>query len=212
MKKLLSSLLLMLLMQPGLVMANPQTAPQIQVEVIIFQSLALRGWTEEYWPDFDGITSTQGMRRLNGADGYAKLVVPDKRNLLDEVSKMTTDRGYDVLAHFAWQQPLQPNQQAHAVLIDPSIQIRRSETSPLLGSVRVYQERFIHAEVNLELDRQIPARIRERFAEHQQIPIEWLMDSWRFKIDESRRVRYGQLHYIDHPIFGILIQVNRITP
>jgi hypothetical protein len=125
---------------------------------------------------------------------------------------MTTDRGYDVLAHFAWQQTLESNDIASPILIDPAIQTRRADTSPFLGKVRIYQERFIHAEVYIEIDRQIPTRIRERFATHQNIPIEWLLDSWRFKIDESRRVRYGQLHYLDHPIFGVLIQIDRVKP
>lgn len=212
MKKLFSSLLLLVFLQPGLVLANQANPPKVQVEVIIFQSLALRGWTEEYWPDFDGITSTLGTKRLDGIDGYAQLIEKDKFNLLEEVSKMTTDRGYDVLAHIAWQQPLESNDSASPILLDPAIQMRRADSSPLLGKIRVYQERFIHAEVYLEIDRQIPNRIRERFANHQQIPLEWLLDSWRFKIDESRRVRYGQLHYLDHPIFGVLIQIDRVAP
>jgi hypothetical protein len=212
MKKLISSLFIMLLFQPGLVGANAQTEPTIQVEIIIFQSLALRGWTEEYWTDFDGITSTSNTARFGGINGYAKLVEPDKLNLLEEVSKMTTDRGYDVLAHIAWQQPLRANQLAIPILIDTSIQQRRANVSPILGKIRLYQERFIHAEVYMELDRQIPIRIRERFADHQQIPFEWLPDSWRFKIDESRRIRYGQIHYLDHPIFGVLIRIDRVQP
>ncbi|WFE68292.1 CsiV family protein [Thiomicrospira sp. R3] len=211
MKKLFSSLIMLVLFQSGLVMANPLQGAKVQVEVIIFQSLALRGWTEEYWPDFDGITSIADTIRLGEPNNYAQLIEPSKYSLVEEVSKMTTDRGYDVLAHFAWQQPLQSNQLAIPVLIEPTIQSRRAETSPLLGKIRLFQERFIHAEVYLELDRQIPVRIRERFAEHQQIPADWLPDSWRFKIDESRRMRYGQLHYLDHPIFGVLIKVDRVT-
>ncbi|WP_052501360.1 CsiV family protein [Thiomicrospira microaerophila] len=211
MKKLILSLFIMLLFQPGLVGANPQTEPKIQVEIIIFQSLALRGWTEEYWPDLDGIISTADSRRIAGLDGYAQRLDPDQRTLLEEAGKMTTDRGYDILAHLAWQQPLRSNQLAMPVLIDPSLQLRRANVSRLLGKIRIYQERFIHADVQMELDRQIPTRIRENFANHQQIPIEWLPESWRFKIEESRRVRYGQIHYLDHPIFGVLIKIDRVA-
>ncbi|UQB41432.1 hypothetical protein JX580_06980 [Thiomicrospira microaerophila] len=211
MKKLFSSLIILLFLQPGLVVANPSNEPRVQIEVIIFQSLALRGWTEEYWPEFDGITTTADATFFGALDQYARLVDAEKLSLKDEISKMTTDRGYDVLAHFAWQQPLKSRIDAIPLLIEPSIQLRRAESSPLLGKIRVYQERFIHAEVNMELDRQIPVRIRSRFAEHQQIPIDWLPDSWRFKIEESRRMRFGQLHYLDHPIFGVLIKVDRVA-
>lgn len=211
MKKIFSSLLIFMFMQPSLVKANTQGETRIQIEVVIFQSLALRGWTEEYWPDFDGITSTLNTTHMGAGDNYAQRIEDEHLSLKTEVSRMTTDRGYDVLAHFAWQQPLRSNQHAIPVLIEPSLQLRRTQTSPLLGKIRVYQERFIHAEVNMELDRQIPTRIRTNFAQHQQIPINWLPESWRFRIEESRRIRYGQLHYLDHPIFGIMIKVDRVV-
>ncbi|MGV0034771.1 MAG: CsiV family protein [Candidatus Azotimanducaceae bacterium WSBS_2022_MAG_OTU7] len=29
---------------------------------------------------------------------------------------------------------------------------------------------------------------------------------------QSRRMRSDELHYIDHPLFGIVVRINRFTP
>ena len=197
-------------LMPSLAQAQDTKPPQVQVEVIVFQSLALRGWTEEYWPDLIELPPTENAIHFNSTQAYARLVDADRLTLKDELAKMTTAQGYDVLAHFAWQQPALDRENAKPILIDQFVQRRRLESSILFGTIRMYQERFAHVDVHLELDRQIPTRIRERFAEHQQIDSDWMTEGWRFQLNESRRVRYGQLHYLDHPIFGVLIKVDRV--
>lgn len=191
------------------VQAN-DSLPQVYVEVIIFQSLALKGWTEEYWPENQPLPNTSNVTVLNGQDGYARRVGDEQLTLQQERSRMTTDRGYDVLAHFGWIQNAYPRSQAKPIFIDAGIQKRRVGASNLFGTITMYQGRFNHIEIDLELDRRIPHLARERFAEQQQIDLEWLPESWRFQIQESRRVRPGQLHYIDHPIYGILVKVDPI--
>lgn len=187
-----------------------EPAPQVRVEVIIFQSLALRGWTQEYWPDAEQLPDVDQVRHFNREDGYARLLPSDQLTLTDEISKMTTDKGYDILAHFAWQQETLPKELSAPILLDQFIQQRRMESSILFGSIRIYQERFAHIEVDLELDRQIPIRIRDNFALHQQIDPDWMSEGWRFRLKESRRTRPGELHYLDHPIFGVLVKFDRV--
>ena len=184
--------------------------PQVRVEVIIFQSLALRGWTEEYWPDIYELPQIENVRYFNATDGYARLLPQEQLTLNNDVAKMTTEKGYDVLAHFGWQQPTLPKDQAEPVLIDQSVQQSRMESSILFGTIRFYQERFAHIEVDIELDRQIPERIRDDFARHQQIDADWMTEGWRFQLKESRRIRPGELHYLDHPIFGVLVKFERV--
>ncbi|HEY9018877.1 CsiV family protein [Thiomicrospira sp.] len=187
-----------------------KSPPQVQIEVIVFQSLALRGWTEEYWPDILELPDTENATHFNAADEYATLLKNESFTLNEEVEKMTTEKGYDVLAHFAWQQPALDREKALPILIDQFVQQRRLESSILFGTIRMYQERFSHIQVNLEIDRQIPQAVLERFTEHQHLDIDWITEGWRFQINESRRVRYGEIHYLDHPIFGVLIKVDRV--
>lgn len=205
---LLSTLLLSLI---GLLPFTASSANQtVQIEVIIFQSLALSGWTEEYWPSDLDMPKMNNLTQLNAQDNYAKRLTSEQLTLTNEVAKMTTQRGYDVLAHFGWRQQAHANTSAKAILIDTQLQQRRQGVSNLIGTLRMYQGRFSHIEIDLELDRRIPTPIKERFAQHQQIAPEWLPESWRFQIKESRRIRPGQLHYIDHPLFGILVKIDTL--
>jgi hypothetical protein len=185
-------------------------ASTLQVEVIIFQTLALSGWTEEYWPDDKPAPVLDNITQLNGQDGYAKRLPNSKLSLTKEVEKMTNERGYDVLAHFGWRQPANTSQQAKPILIDSQLQQRRQGVSNLLGTLKIYQGRYAHIDIDLELERRIPGPTKQAFAQHQQLSTEWLAESWRFHIKESRRIKSGQLHYIDHPIFGILVKIDTV--
>ena len=51
------------------------------------------------------------------------------------------------------------------------------------GSVTLVRERFLHLDLDLMLDA-------------------------TYSLDERRRVRSGELHYFDHPMFGVIAQVN----
>lgn len=211
MKLLVIALTSLISWLPFQVSAEDEKAPpKVQIEVIVFQSLALRGWTEEYWPDILELPDTENATQFNAEDGYARLLKPESFTLNEEVEKMTTEKGYDVLAHFAWRQNALSREEALPVLVDQFVQQRRLESSILFGTIRMYQERFPHVQVNLEIDRQIPHAVLERFTEHQHLDIDWITEGWRFQINESRRVRYGEIHYLDHPIFGILIKVDRV--
>ncbi len=59
------------------------------------------------------------------------------------------------------------------------------------GTLRLYVSRYLHIEPNLWLTDQ-DARGRR----------------YRVQIDHSRRMRSEELHYLDHPKFGLLIQIN----
>ncbi|WP_051678522.1 CsiV family protein [Thiomicrospira pelophila] len=211
MKLLVIALTSLISWLPFQVSAEDEKAPpKVQIEVIVFQSLALRGWTEEYWPDILALPDTENATQFNAEDGYARLLTAESFTLNEEVEKMTTEKGYDVLAHFAWRQNALSREEALPVLVDQFVQQRRLESSILFGTIRMYQERFPHVQVNLEIDRQIPQAVLERFTEHQHLDIDWITEGWRFQINESRRVRFGEIHYLDHPIFGVLIKVDRV--
>lgn len=210
--RILIALFSLYLLQPGLVIADSK---QVQIEVVVFQSLALRGWTEELWPDAETLASKLTMQSKaispHSNKNFAKLLPNDQLTMHAQVEKMTPDKGYQVLAHFGWLQETLPQQDSLPVLIDQTLQQHRQDTSSIYGSLRFYQERFAHIDLELELDRIIPASIKQRFAEHQQLDPEWLNDSWRFQIKESRRIRPGEIHYLDHPIFGVLVKFNRVN-
>lgn len=186
--------------------ANNPAQGQLKIEVVVFQTGALRGWTEERWPE---LYDQKFFNQEELLTQY-KLLAPNQLELLPQVSKMTPEKGYTILAHFGWTQPAYNKNQAKFLAFDSSWQANPNHPSSISGGVKTYKERYNHAEIYIDLDRPIPNAIKERFAENQQLEKEYLPITWRFRLDEARRIKAGELHYIDHPIFGILIKVNSI--
>ncbi len=173
--------------------------PKFKVEIVVFETLALRGWTEEFWPSNPDIIDTETAVNVDG--------LPETESMLSEqVEKMTPALGYKVLYHKTWLLNAVPEDEALPLLISV---IPEKEGQPRVeGTLLFYKSRYPHVIVNLELERKIPLRIRKKFALHQKMELDQLPEYWRFQIHESRKIKSNQLHYIDHPLFGALVQIQ----
>lgn len=181
--------------------ADTEAPPKFQVELIVFESLALKGWTEEYWPENLNIMDL-GEDELS----TAPRVAPKYLMLNNEVSKMTTRIGYHVLFHQAWIVDALPEDQSKPMLV--SVLPEDDNDSRLEGTLRFYKSRYPHVVLNLELEHKIPYRIRDEFAKNENLPEDQLPEFWRFQLHESRKINSHQLHYIDHPVFGALVEIK----
>ncbi|MBK1726762.1 CsiV family protein [Halorhodospira neutriphila] len=72
---------------------------------------------------------------------------------------------------------------------------------PVYGLVRVFRERYLHAAVDLRLQR--------RHAEPD-ADLEALLRAPRHVMRQRRRLRSGELHYLDHPYLGVLLSVRAL--
>jgi hypothetical protein len=101
--------------------------------------------------------------------------------------------------------------------------LRRLGDSPLRlnGTVTLYLSRYLHLVVDLALDEKISrsdpyetspyygdSRKRSDYsfgydAKPQPAPV-------RYRIEEDRIVRNGELRYYDHPRFGVLAKITRV--
>lgn len=144
---------------------------------------------------------------------------------------------YRTLLHVAWRQPGFGQRSARAVHLSagPADALRAppagaaAETDaaavapaaapapaqPALdGTVRVYRARYLHAEVDLLYYRPAaespqPVRVTGGGEAVQDAgpPVATL-----FRMQQSRRMRSGELHYLDHPLFGVLIEATPYAP
>ncbi len=258
---------------------TPPQPPLYQVELIVFETTALRGWTEEYWPHqvpevptddaypiqpsvileapledsliesennspqvqviglppetlqaepLDDNTTPNELERtaktvenrtqaflLKPDESVEQLPNPNAENkslwlLNTEASKLVPRKGYHILIHQSWVQQGLPPQEAQPIYFenDP----KSEYSSALTGTVKLYKTRYAHIETHFNLERLIPSRIREKFALHEDLTEDLLPDYWTFKLKQARKIKPGQLHYIDHPIFGILVQIKRLKP
>jgi hypothetical protein len=124
---------------------------------------------------------------------------PDELKLTTEYRKLRAISAYQPLVHVGWVQPGLPEADAMPVdlgtlgVINPR------------GAVRVHLTRYLH--VTLDLTYQAPLSATP--AESSVDGLDEMILAPQYRLTTTRRVVSGELHYFDHPAFGVLV---RITP
>lgn len=152
-------------------------------------------------------------------------LLPAAQHDLNGVVKSLEASGrYRPLAHIAWQQPALTRRRAIAVRIMGgwpraaalSVRGRSSPASHhangsfVDGSLRLYRGRYLHVLADFVFYRsqapQFPAEAQQQafFDGGQQVTPK----PTRFRLSEHRRMRSRELHYLDHPLFGLVVQVT----
>jgi len=190
-----------------LFMSQPAIAqlPSYKVEVIVFEHLALKGWTEEYWPEDIETPATHGSTSVFTRN-KKPLWINKRNHSLVSAAQRLNKQGYRILFHQAWSQVAYARKNSPTVLIEND----QGRASNLLGTVRLYKTRYAHVDIDLELERRIPSKVLEAFAQNQKLAPGDLPSHWRFNVKESRKIKPKELHYIDHPLFGVLVQIRKI--
>ncbi|MBK5936845.1 hypothetical protein CCR81_08485 [Halorhodospira halophila] len=135
----------------------------------------------------------------------------ERRRLTAHWGALTRSDAYQPLYHLAWLQPGVGRDRAVAVPVPyhwtppTEAEARNQELRdpqyqpPAFGLIRIYRERFLHAAVDLRLHwRAVGREIDE--AEQIRAPLH--------RMQENRRMRSGELHYLDHPALGVLIIIH----
>jgi hypothetical protein len=111
----------------------------------------------------------------------------EERGLNKEVTAIEKSADYELLLYTTWRQEVDDKNTAEAFEV-ASIEI----PTPLLsGSFRLYQERYLHIEVKLDLVDN---------------------ETHSFTIDQSRRLRGTKTQYFDHPMFSVITLVTEVMP
>ncbi len=136
-----------------------------------------------------------------------RLLRPEELQLTPQYRTLARNsQAYVPLLHGGWVQPGLPDDDARPIDL-----AMLGATNPM-GSIRVYLSRFLH--VNLDLSYQdsqaaaaaaaapAPAPLSNELTE---LPI-----APRYHLVADRPTRSGELHYFDHPAFGVLIKVTPV--
>jgi len=159
-----------------------------------------------------------------------KLLNPSAYQLTDKVEKISESKTQRVIFHTAWRQPGLDKHQAlpvyfkreipaAPVIAEESSQLNleetpRTDTTPsiLEGILRVTLARYLHFEAELSYQDKLPEVLNN------DNPFE-ILDSENVRNkarkqgiihlkQDRRRMRSSELHYLDHPVLGILIQIT----
>lgn len=126
---------------------------------------------------------------------------PEQLKLGNEYRKLRGSAAYTPLVHAGWVQPGLPEGDAPPFdlgtlgLVNPS------------GTIRVHlsARNFLH--ITLDLTHRVDGPANPAFATND--GLDELAFAPRYHLAATRTVRSGELHYFDHPAFGVLV---RVTP
>lgn len=171
-----------------------------QVEIIVFERLDEDGvWAEAWQPDPGRPPVDESINLLAAADATGeetgtfayRLLNPRSYSLKDSYGGLRYSKSFRPLLHYAWQQPALSQMLARWIhlYVPPDSAGGFAPAPPRLdGTLRVYLTRYLHVDTDLLYQR-----------EGSEIPV---------RLQASRRMRSGELHFLDHPLFGVLILVT----
>lgn len=111
---------------------------------------------------------------------------------------------YEPLMHFGWTQPTYPDQEVEARPLSSFA----TPPNGLEGELTLYLSRYLHLAIKLQLDESIADEpVDDGYGYYDDSPISYPV---RYRIDEDRIFRNGELRYFDHPKFGVLAKITRV--
>jgi len=129
-----------------------------------------------------------------------RMLRPEELQLGAEYRRLERLEAYAPLLHAGWVQPGLPEEQSR-----PFDLALVGALNPR-GSVRVYLSRFLH--VNLDLTYQAAAGAATTDSSSEVSELSEFNFAPRYQLVTERNVRSGELHYFDHPAFGVLVKIT----
>jgi hypothetical protein len=205
------ALLLLLLAWPALTAAAPRW---FDLELLVFARAGPPSG-DEAWPEDPGLPDTAAA--VPPARGNAPL------RLTAAADRLRRQPGYSVLLHTAWRQPTGDRSRAPWVRLADAP--GGASAATLDGIVRLSVSRYLHLDLDLVLIRELVLPARAPATGTVAIPLvgpgagvpappEGALTRVRqpFRLVDSRRMRSDEVHYIDHPAFGVLALVTAYQP
>jgi hypothetical protein len=162
--------------------ATRQFDSPYDIEVVIFERFGEGGG--EQWPrdlDRPDINRAVGNLSIPGSQGSNAIILPKKARELGPAVYTLSRKGARVHVHQAWRQDIRGRNSSTWYWIG---------NSRLNGLIRVSKGRYLHLDTDLLL----------RSSE----------EGTDYRVKLHRRMRGGELHYVDHPKVGILIRTARL--
>ena len=165
---------------------------------------------------------------------YAFVMLPEEEFvLLDVVAGLDELDAYIPLMHFGWTQPMYSAEETE---VRP---LSSFATPPegLEGDLSLYLSRYLHLSVNLQMDSSTLQKMSDNEEPGNPEETDGVQESSdrynfgdgiyeigfddmdddgivtypvRYRIEEDRIVRNGELRYYDHPKFGVLAKITRV--
>jgi len=125
----------------------------------------------------------------------------EELELTAESTRLDNLGAYTVLAHGGWIQEGLPEELAQP------FNIGLLGTLNPLGTVQLHLNRFLHVTVELEYHARSTTPVPQQNVTYSDVLEEFSLPPI-YELRTTRRTRSGELHYFDHPAFGLLVMVR----
>lgn len=173
-----------------------------QVEIIVFQNTSTTALQSETWASPQQMPDTTNAINLsdtNNQNAY-RLLPRSSFNMAQQAAALRHKANYRVLSHIAWEQPLPAPNNARAVLVSAG----SNNGWNLNGIITLSRVGLINVASNLILN--IPVNELSAPAQNTTSASQGVAS---FQLRQHQRMRVNEIHYFDHPLFGMLVEVTR---
>jgi len=128
--------------------------------------------------------------------------ISDNRRLNSVVNRLKNE-DYRVIEHFVWHQPASALNSTEKLLVQFG-NFKTRQFREVEGTINLQLGRYLHLDIDLwKILTEPPNFTADNYSFHSPI--------FYYRMHESRRLRLGEMHYFDHPKFGLLVQVRRVS-
>ena len=208
-----------------------------QVEVVVFDRLNPNLDGEQWqYQEFEIRNNTVELQAASDTSLVPYSILDKSRNRLNGVYryfKLSSD--FRPLYHVSWQQEATERREARYVHIQ---RLEGGQTIPVIkteelnevaitndepafieemimpdkiidGSIRIRSGFYLHADVDLSYFTPLPAENKVLRSSEESLSSGF--DKTEIKLKETRKIKLNEIHYFDHPMFGVVLQVSRLS-
>lgn len=200
-----------------------------EIEILVFKRNVSPVNTTENWdfslPMQQRFEAMQVMNSLNYGDvptivdgrtahsgtGSFKILPSNQLRLKTQRNRLASNAAYQPLLHMGWQMPVRNSidaKPAHLIggkyFSDIPLKADESTGGPVFeldGLFRVYLQHYLYIESEFLLREPVSGGADGS-------SLDTYLHQYPFK--QKRRVKSGQIHYFDHPLMGMFVQIRRM--
>lgn len=204
-----------------------------QVEMLLVAYTDLGDIEQEHWPIeldnapiFNHTQSINWLSPLNSQATNRKVIrrfgAPNSKrkttgqlfnalkqpSLLSYAHKINKTPNMRVIWHQSWLEPIQSKTKASAHRIN--LNLAGSPVIKLTGEIKLYRSRYLHIRTNLHLRHYVKG-LQQTNSTAAPNKYRTLVPMRAAHIQLARRMRSNELHYLDHPMLGVVIKATPVS-
>ena len=186
-------------------LSPPKKSTWYSVEYIIFKINTSDGQQQEPWTKepFSAPETAISFNTVKPSNRIKRLT-PKQLQLHGAYNRLKRLASYAPIKHEGWLQELNEKDTIRPIHI-----LKNMGNGALNGIITFRRGRFLHVDLDLQLNEQFENLSAQNSVSNTVESTPTML----YRLKQTRRIKTGDLHYFDHPKFGVMIKVAKIdTP